>query len=94
MIVRESAIHVGKDKVVTVGDSSRFEPSVFYLCLDELDNDSSAFEMWLVVQLLNNSPRHLAHTGSTPSTYLKLRPFRTGVDSPEDAHRLRKGRRA
>jgi hypothetical protein len=49
VVVRERSIDIGHVDVVTISDGPRFEATVLDLRLDELNADSSAFEMWLVM---------------------------------------------
>lgn len=49
VVVRERPIDVSNIDAVTIGDRPRFETAVLNLRFNELDGDSSTFEMWLVV---------------------------------------------
>ncbi len=49
VVVRERPVDVGHVNTVTVGDRPRFEAALLDLRFDELDGDSSAFEMRPVV---------------------------------------------
>jgi len=49
VVVRERSIDISHVDVVTVGDCPRFEAATLDLRFDELDRDTSAFEVWLIV---------------------------------------------
>jgi hypothetical protein len=71
VVVRERSVDISHVEIVAVGDRPRIQSPFLNLFFDELNGNSPAFEMWLVVKLLHNTPRHLTHTEHYAATTLE-----------------------
>lgn len=71
IIVGERPVDICQVEIVAIGDGSWIEPPLFDLFFDELNGNPPAFEMWLVVEFLHDTSRHLAHNEYYAATILE-----------------------